>query len=69
MSITFSVACLRRGSAAFAPTAGTGPLAALSLADSHGVWLGSLSGLWLLQPDGKFLKVTAAPVYALGDRA
>jgi hypothetical protein len=35
--------------------------------DSYGVWLGSPAGLWLLQPNGKLIKVTAAPVYPLGD--
>jgi hypothetical protein len=44
-----------------------GPLAAVSLIDSHGVWFGSSSGLWLLQPDGKIVKVTEAPVFPLGD--
>jgi hypothetical protein len=35
--------------------------------DAHGIWLGSTSGLWLLQPNGTLIKVTAAPVYPLGD--
>lgn len=42
---------------------GRGP----AITDSHGVWLGSTAGLWLLQPNGKLIKVTSAPVYPLGD--
>jgi hypothetical protein len=51
----------------YSSAAQDGPTSAVSLPDSHGVWLGSLSGLWLLQPSGSFLKVSAAPVYPLGD--
>jgi hypothetical protein len=34
--------------------------------DSHGVWIGSQDGLWLLQPGGQLVKISDAPVRALG---
>ena len=43
-----------------------GPFDAIPVTEAHGVWLGGPAGLWLLPPGGQLVKVSSAPVRALG---